>query len=380
MPVLLQPSGQSSANVGIHASLHRDGMTITLRVLQYTYFSFDETEVVAMPVHSSEARWQLLVGRRYATFASAAQETHVLVFGTRCDYMRAFYVYCVPLAVDPRLPVTVDFGNDRSSNILAVAPHIEAHAHSRFEVRPFADGTPTASWRPIGSLRPAISLERTSGAITELDAMAASARAEEERKAAMRVAGYIVHPSKPPGYTRNPASGKRPREERQETGQDASSCSSSSSHLRAKQPKYRLSDKPGMIVWERDLEAALAAQRAPVAYVVRNSRKEEPREVGGSPKVLLVEPLPVGSRAASWIHASELASMEEHLPRIWHDMRALCANAALRAAIETAAEHAFTEHHRDHASFLTGEALWNRLMRTAGKPVGAPPSLSYTGS
>ena len=40
----------------------------------------------------------------------------------------------------------------------ALEPHIDAHARTRIEVRPVADGTPTASWRPIGVLRPAISL------------------------------------------------------------------------------------------------------------------------------------------------------------------------------------------------------------------------------
>ena len=375
MPVLLPCSSSLSATplldvAGIHASLHRDGITITLRVLEYTYFSFDETEVVSMP--RGEERWQRLIGRRYHSFASAAQEAHVLVFGTRCDYMRAFHVYCVPHAVHPRLPTQMDYSSDRCSNILAVASHVEAHAHTRIEVRPFADGTVTASWRPIGMLRPAISLAHEPVAVAELNALVVSARAEREREAAARAVGDRANRPKPPRHERADKDRKRPRDEPGDGTRPDSDCRGSSSSAVAKKPKYRLSDKPGTVVWERDVDAAIAAMRAPMAYIVRESRKEEPRVPGGSPKVLLVEPLPVGSRNAEWIHASELASMEEHVPRIWHCEGGRVTDSPIRAAIEQAVERAFVEHHRSHATHLTRETLWNGIMRVAGKPTGAP--------
>ena len=64
--------------------------------------------------------------------------------------------------------------------------------------------------------------------------------------------------------------------------------------------------------------------------------------------------------------------MEEQLPLIWHYMRERVTDPTHRLAIEDAVERGFTMHHRDHANHLTREQLWNMIMRTAGKPQGAP--------
>ena len=360
MPVLLPCSvtlpGTTLPPTGIFVSLHRDGLTITLCIREYTYFAFGETEVVVMP-HGDE-RWQRLVRRRYPTLSGAAQEAHVAVFGTRCNYMKDFHAYCVHHAVDFGLPDHINSGcdndiakrdemRDQRSYILAAAPHIEAHLRTRIEVRPVSDGTPRASWKPVCMLFPAIALSRERVALEELKAIASSARGTQDRK--------------------------RPRDvPRGEMHYRSESESRGGSSSVAKRPKYRLKDKPGTIVWERNPEAVLREKRAPIAYIVRECRIEAPRVRGGTPKVLRVEPLPVGSALEKWIHASELAPMEEQLPLIWHYMRERVTDPTHRLAIEDAVERGFTMHHRDHANHLTREQLWNMIMRTAGKPQGAP--------
>ena len=368
MPVL-HPTGP-----GIYASLHCNGMTIVLCVLQFTYFSYDETEVVAMP--PGDERWRRLIGRRYRSFASAAQEVHNLVFGTRCDYMRAFYVYCIPRVVDPRIISQTDFGYDRSSSILAAAPFFEAHVQTHFDIKRVADGTPGGCWQPISNLRPAIALDRSAVALPELITMADRLRVQSDFSAALRAAGGSVHHRKIPRLVREFEGGKRARGDSNQGRADSSSASSGS-----KKRKQRLSDKAGTVVWERDIDAAIAAGRAPAAYIVRDCRKEAPQVASASPKVLLVEPLPVGSAQAVWIHVADLAPMEEHLPIVWHDVRDSVAGtgAAALNEFDKFLECVFMEHHARHATHLTCNELWLDIMRHAGQAVNEQPAFVCDG-
>ena len=246
---------------------------------------------------------------------------------------------------------------------------------TKIEVRAVADGTPGASWQCVGTLRPAIALSREAVALDELNAMVISART------------VGMYPTKRGADERGAEEKKRPRHAAgggpsrldafcgPSSAAGGSSTPAASAAPQTKRPKYRLTDKPGTVVWARDLEAALARRCAPTAYVVLEMRKEEPRVPGESPKVLHVEPLPIGSAHSEWIRAPDLASMEEQLPRIWHDLRPRITEAAVLLATEEAVGHAFRRHHVDHGAHMSLEALWAQAMRVAGRPVDAPAFL-----
>ena len=391
----------------IVAWYHRDGMYITLCVTKHTYFSFDETVVLAMP--PGQDRWKNLVGRRFSSFAQAAQETHSSVFGARCNYMRDFYVWIVPHSVDPRLSSDLFMGSTRQTCILAIEPHIDAHVCSRVEARPARDVY--GRWWPIGALRPAISLERAEHAATELKAMAA--REHEQTRSTLARTGHgngaklpmhererlrklsgesssaaapvsqptalagphlvadvlaTAAPRPPPQVSMSGA--KRPAEAALAAAAPRPPQASASG---AKKPKYRLTFKNGTIVWERNLDIAIKEGRAPRAFIVCDSRMEQRRVAGESPKVLLVKPLDAPStEEGSWVHAADLAPIEEQLPRIWH---ARANEPSLRVATEAAVARAFAEHHRDHGTHLDAAAMWASLMRTAGQPTELPAFL-----
>ena len=262
----------------------------------------------------------------------------------------------------------MDYSSDRCSNILAVASHVEAHAHTRIEVRPFADGTVTASWRPIGMLRPAISLAHEPVAVAELNALVVSARAEREREAAARAVGDRANRPKPPRHERADKDRKRPRD-----GPRRDTARFGLPRLlivgRREKPKYRfrtsrarlfgsaMSTRPSQRCVRRWLTSCARAARRSRAYLAE-------ARCCWSSLSLWVRGMLSGSRVRARVDGGAL-------PRIWH-----CEGG--ESPIHPSARRlsrrssALTEHHRSHATHLTRETQRNGIMRVAGKPTGAP--------